>query len=88
MGGSIRGCGSKTCEAAPGRLLERFYLIGLGAFFTWNFDEFDGLTLDQRAMTLSDDGLVMHEEVFTAVALDEAVTFGAVEPFYGACLCF
>jgi hypothetical protein len=45
--------------------------------------ELDALALVQRPITLSLDGAVMNEHVFTCVTFDEAEAFVVVEPLNG-----
>ena len=56
------------------------YVEGLRAFLTLAKGEFHLLSLAQRLETFAANGTVVHEYVFTLLALDEAEPLALVEP--------
>jgi hypothetical protein len=65
--------------------LENYYVLSLGSFLTLGHDELNTLAFFQIAKTITDNGAEMDKHIFATFALDEAVAFAAVEPFYGSC---
>ena len=56
----------------------------LQAFLALDHREFHFLAFHQGAVTLAADGAVVNEHVRTAIALNESITFGVIEPLDGS----
>jgi hypothetical protein len=76
---------SKSTEFFICRLktsLENYYFSSLGAFCALFDCELNLLAFRKIAETITLDCRVMDEHVWAIFASDEAIAFGAVEPFY------
>src|SRR3546814_13606907 len=59
-------------------------VFSLQAFLSLRDFKFDFLSFGQRLVAVALDLAEMHEDVFLALALDEAKALGAIEPLHGA----
>ncbi|SPO68298.1 protein of unknown function [Pseudomonas sp. JV241A] len=79
---SLVGPGSRLVA----RRLQPDYVFCLQAFLALSQIVFDLLPLKQGAMTLPADGTVVNKHVRATFTLNEAVTFGVIEPLYTSSL--
>ena len=64
--------------------LNRYHVLGLGAFLSIGHRELDLLAVCQGFETITLDGTEVNENIGAAFTFDEAETFCFVEPLYGA----
>ena len=64
--------------------LNRYYVLGLGAFLSIGHRELDLLAVGQGFETITLYGTEVNENVGAAFALDKAEALGFVEPLNGA----
>ena len=62
------------------RKLQDDYILCLRTFIALGNRELYALTILQRSVTLAADGPKVHEDVFTLLSLDEAVSFTVIKP--------
>lgn len=79
---SRRGKGTGRRRPVPDALNGN-HVCSLKALRSFDHLKFNCRTFLEIAITVSLDGGIMDEDVFTLVALNEAVTFGRIEPLYG-----
>jgi hypothetical protein len=81
-----QACGSKEAgseDPAP-VALDLNYVRGLKALGSLNHLELDCRSLLEVAVAVALDGRIVDKNVFTLVALNEAVPFGGIEPLNGS----
>ena len=76
-------CAGRGEESLEG-FLQPGYVIGLWAFGSLNDVEFDFVTFFKTFVAFELDGTVMHEDIGSVIAAEEAVSFCVIEPFNGA----
>ncbi len=64
--------------------LQDDYILRLRTFIALGNRELYALTILQRSVALAADGPKVHEDVFTLLSLDEAVSFTVIKPLDGA----
>ena len=67
-------------------LLDPFDVLGLPAFWPFDYVELDLLTFLKAAESTGLNGREVYEHVLAVLAADKSITFGVVKPLY--CSCF
>jgi len=73
-----------TALQAKSRLLNRYDILCLGAFIALSNSELDFLAFSQRFVSVACNSAEMRKYVGSGFLLDEAKTFGVIEPFYSS----
>jgi hypothetical protein len=76
--------GEPKLLARPFSKLEAHYVLRLQALGPFANLKLYSLALVQAAVTFSLNGRVMHENILTGLALNEAETFAGIEPLHGS----
>jgi hypothetical protein len=69
-----------------GILSQHFHVGRLQSFGASRYLKADFLALGERSKSVTLNGSVMNENVFTGLSLDKAITFTLIEPFNLSCL--
>ena len=72
------------------RIVQKWFLdslnvLGLPAFWAFDYVELNLLSFLQAAESIALNGREVNEHVFAVLAADETITFGVVKPLYCAC---
>ena len=70
-----------TADSSVGDLRD---VGGLGTFRALNDLKFDWVSFLQGAVTVTGDGGIVHKNVRSVIAADEAIPFGVIKPFHSS----